>query len=57
MIIKVDAKGKEAVELLCDQTLKSAGNQGLQVVTMALNAMEIIPEPKKTPKVVKKEKK
>lgn len=45
MIIKVDKKGEDVIQQLCDLALKQGGIQNLNSVNTILNTMEVIPEP------------
>lgn len=58
MKIKVDKKGQEAIQQLCDIALKSGGIQNLNGINTILVSMELLPEKdKKTDKKeVKKDK-
>ncbi len=49
MIIKVDSKGKNAIEQLVDIALKQGGLSNFNPAGMVLESIELLPEPDKKP--------
>lgn len=51
MVIQADAKGKNAIEQLCDVALRVGGMGNRQQVNLVADSIVLLPEPKKESEV------